>query len=78
MIRKKDFPMIILIVSFSLIASFILGNTENRSKEVSVIRPITANFQEPDPTIFNDEAINPTELIRIGDEQKEKPFQSEE
>lgn len=79
MIRQNDIAVIILVVSISLIASYFIGdvliNTDaNRSTEVEQVNPITAEFPQPDTDIFNDSAVNPTELIEIGSGGTDTPF----
>jgi hypothetical protein len=79
MIKQSDLAMIILVSAISFIAAYYIGNSlintsEARSTSVEVAVPISPNFPEPSPKIFNDAAINPTELIKIGDANKDKPF----
>lgn len=83
MIREKDIAMIILVVSISLMVSYFLGNAlintdQNRSVEVEVVQPISADFDQPSPQVFSSNAINPTELIQIGSGDTDSPFQSGE
>ena len=81
MIRQKDIAALILIVSIMLVASYMVGDAvinspKNRSAEVEVVTPISPDFPAPDLKIFNDQSINPTEIIRIGDGKKtDKPFE---
>lgn len=77
--KQEDMASLLLIVGISLIVSFIgaraiLGSPDDRSKEVQIIRPIEAGIDTPSEKIFNDDAINPTELIDIGDTQTDTPF----
>lgn len=83
MIKQNDIALIILISSLALVASWfvagsLINTPENRSQEVEVIRPIASEFTLPPTAVFNDDAINPTESIRIGENDKEKPFVDEE
>lgn len=83
MIKQTDIAIIILVASVSLVASYFIGdaliNTDaSRSTEVEVVTPISADFPIPSPEIFNDKAINPTELIKIGDDTTDKPFRQQE
>lgn len=70
--KKTDIAMIILIASLSvLVAYFIakatpLGSTQNESVTVKTVDPITADVSEPDPSVFNEDAINPTVEVIIG------------
>jgi hypothetical protein len=79
MIKQSDIAIIILVISISLVASFFLGDAlintnENRSAEVEVVTPISNQFSQPDFAIFNNESINPTELIQIGQTNTKDPF----
>jgi hypothetical protein len=79
MIKNSDIAMIILVVSISLLASFFIGNalinrSDIRSTELEIVVPIASDFPLPSDKIFNDNAINPTELIKIGSQNSEKPF----
>lgn len=67
--------MIILIASVSIlvayfIANAVIGNTQNQSVIVKTADPITTNITQPDPTVFNSNAINPTVQVTIGDQSK--------
>lgn len=70
--KKTEIAMIILIASLSvLVAYFIakatpLGNAANESVTVQTVEEITADVAEPDPAVFNEEAINPTVEVFIG------------
>ena len=79
MIKQNDIALIILITSLSLVISWFLAGSlintpENRSQEVEQVREIRAEFSVPPPSVFNENAINPTESIQIGDNDKDKPF----
>jgi flagellar basal body-associated protein FliL len=69
--KKSDIAMIILIASVSMLAAYfaansILGDTKNQSVKVKTAEPISATVEEPDPTVFNPNAINPTVEVIIG------------
>ena len=79
MIKQNDIALIILITSIALVASWfvagsIINSPDNRSQEVEIIRPISADFTIPPESVFNDNAINPTELIRLTGNNTQKPF----
>lgn len=66
--------MIILIASISvLIAYFVaktlIGDTRNESVKVKTTEPITTNIVQPDTSVFNSDAINPTVEVIIGGNQ---------
>lgn len=72
--KKSDIAMIILIASISVliayfIAQAVIGDVQNESVQVKTIDPITTEIVEPDPTVFNSRAINPTVEVIIGGEK---------
>jgi len=80
--KQKDIAMILIVVFVAGIASFFIskllftGGT-NRNLEVEIVQPITAEFDPGDERyakFFNEQALNPTSLIRIGDTDNKKPF----
>lgn len=78
--KKNDIALIILIVSISLVVSFfigkaVIGDPKNSPVKVEVVTPISADFKAPDPRIFNDKSLDPTQSITIGSGNKEQPFQ---
>ncbi|HSW75403.1 MAG TPA: hypothetical protein VLG16_06080 [Candidatus Saccharimonadales bacterium] len=77
--KQKDIALIIVIVFISAVASFFLSNLlfaspQNRQQEVEVVEPISANFPTPNSKYFNNQSINPTELIQIGNSTNPNPF----
>lgn len=78
--KQKDVAALILVVAFSLAASWFVFNAlispdSARSTEVEVVTAIDAEFPQPDSDIFAEGYLNPTELIRIGESNSENPFQ---
>lgn len=66
--------MIILIAAVSMILAYfgaqaILGNVQNESVQVKTIDRISTDVTEPDPSVFNSNAINPTVEVIIGGDQ---------
>ena len=79
--KQNDIITILVIVFVSLVLSFfiagaIINTDDSKSAEVEVVQPIESGFNTPDDRIFNDEAINPTELINIGGSQSNTPFEN--
>lgn len=73
--KKTDIAMIILIATISVFLAFfaarsVLGDI-NRSAKVKTVDKIEADIQEPDPMVFNKDAINPTVQVQINSSQKE-------
>ncbi len=77
--KKSDYAVLVLIVSLSLVVSFVavkalFGEPKNSSTTVEVAKTISSSVTEPSTTIFNKDAINPTVVIQIGTANSEQPF----
>lgn len=77
--KKSEIALIILIVSIVAFATYLIINTfvskaTAQSVEVEVVEVITSEVVEPDPAIFNEDAINPTVKVKIGDQSGQQPF----
>lgn len=78
--KQKDYFLIGVIGFVSAIFSYFLSGVffnqpESRSTEVEVVREITSDMPTPDKAYFNENAINPTKLIQIGDSSNNQtPF----
>lgn len=75
--KKSDIAMIILIASVSVIIAYfianaVIGDVKNEAVKVKTADPITADIQEPDKTVFNSNAINPTVEVIIGGGQAQE------
>ena len=69
--KKSDIAMIILIASVSIMVAYfvakaLIGDTQSESVKVKTADPISTNITQPDPSIFNSNAINPTVQVIIG------------
>ncbi|HSX45154.1 MAG TPA: hypothetical protein VLF39_03580 [Candidatus Saccharimonadales bacterium] len=78
--KQKDIALIIVVTVVSGIVSFYVSNilfgSTHRSTQVEVVEKLDDTFTNPDPKYFNNKSINPTQLIRIGDNTNKEPFQS--
>lgn len=77
--KKSDIAIIILLVGLVTIATYFLlatlvGEPGDEPVSVETIEPITTEIVQPNPTIFNEDAINPTVKIKIGDSADQQPF----
>ncbi|OGL30757.1 hypothetical protein A3F37_04020 [Candidatus Saccharibacteria bacterium RIFCSPHIGHO2_12_FULL_41_12] len=69
--RQKDLPIILAIVIVSSMLSLLITKTlfvpkKDQSLTAEKVDVITSTFNKPDPFIFNKDAVNPTQLIKIG------------
>ena len=81
--KQQDVAMLILIVSISLMVSYFIGNSlfggeSNRTAEVEKVVKINQEFPQPSEDIFNEDAINLTPTIEIGDTSTTDPFSSDD
>jgi hypothetical protein len=77
--KQKDVAIIIIAVFISVVISIILSKMlvsapKNRQLKVTIVDPITAEFNAPDKKYFNETSIDPTKLIRVGDNNNTAPF----
>lgn len=77
--RKKDLPLLILIVGISTIVSYFvvslfISTPKDRKQSVEVTETLTADFTIPEDTNFNSNSINPTKLIEIAPNSNDQPF----
>jgi hypothetical protein len=69
--KKSDIAMIILIASMSVLVAYfiakaVIGDVQNESVKVKTTEAITTDIVQPDTTVFNSNAINPTVEVIIG------------
>ena len=77
--KKTDIAMIILIASISalfayFIAQAVIGEPEQNEVQVKTVEKITSDIEEPDNSIFNKDAINPTVERATGESANNLPF----
>lgn len=77
--KQKDIALVVIVIIISGALAFVLSNTfitssSNRKQQVEVVDAITAEFPEADSRYFNENSVNPTQLIQIGDNTNPTPF----
>lgn len=77
--KKSDYAILILIIGISLLVAYLLassifGDSSSQPVEIKTAQRITTQVEEPNPEIFNDQAINPSVEIKIGDSADKSPF----
>ena len=70
--KQSDIFTIIIVALVGMITSvfflnMILGDPDGKSVTFKTIQVIMPTLAEPDPGVFNDEAINPTVEVYVGD-----------
>lgn len=81
--KQKDVILIVFVIGLSAILSFflsgfIVGDPASDPLSVERVEPITSEFNAPSDEFFNEDAVNPTQLIRIGDGGNVAPFSQSE
>ncbi len=71
--KKSDIAMIILIASISVLVAYfvakaVVGDVQNETVKVKTAESISTDITQPDTTVFNTNAINPTVQVIIGDQ----------
>jgi len=61
------------ILSFAL-ATFLFGGKKIYNLKAPTVEPISAEFKLPSDQYFNNQSLDPTKNITIGDSTNDKPF----
>jgi hypothetical protein len=77
--KQKDIALILIVAIISgvlsvLITSNVFVGKKGKDLKAENVSAITAEFKKPDDKIFNENAINPTQLIQIGDNNNPNPL----
>lgn len=71
--KKKDITLLAVVIIISAVLSFfiadyVIGDPESNPIEAEVVEVISTEFSAPNEKFFNQDSLNPTQLIRVGDE----------
>lgn len=77
--KQKDLALIVVVVFISGIFSFfasklLFASPKNRQEKVEIVQPITAEFPSLSDKYFNKNSNDPTQVIRIGENNNNQPF----
>lgn len=77
--KQKDLPLLIVVAGVSVIFSIIISKVvisapKNRQQKVYVVQKINNDFKMVDTRYFNSDSVDPTKLIKIGDNSNSDPF----
>ena len=72
--KQKDTSLILIIAIVSMVLAVfasraIVGSPDTEPMQIEIVEPITSEFVSPGEDYFNEDAINPTQLIDIGEEE---------
>ncbi len=80
--KQQDIAVVIVIVFITGVAAYFVSSTyitpTNEKLVAPVVGEITTDYQLPDKTVFNAEAINPTKVIQIAPNQNNQPFTNDQ
>ncbi len=79
MIKQKDIAALILVVAISFgvgyyLTSLLVSTPEDRSETVTDVQSFDQEYPDPDPLIFHEFSIDPTEEITIEQADRLNPF----
>lgn len=71
--KKSDIASLVLIVGISILAAYFVASTfikspSDRQTKVKTVEEISADIAQPSSAVFNDDAINPTVEVIVGEE----------
>lgn len=77
--KKNDIAIIVVVTIIAtvfaiLLSKFLFTPDKSRKLEAQVVQPISTEFKKPDDRVFNADALNPTQLIQIGNTSNNNPF----
>lgn len=77
--KKNEIALLILIIAISVgiayaIGQSIFGKATTKPVDVETATAISSEIDSPSAAIFNENAINPTVPVRIGDPSNQQPF----
>lgn len=76
--KQKDVALILVISFISVVLSLVVSNmvfgSNKKTLTADVVTAITPEFNEPDKKYFNEQSVDPTQIIRIGDNANQQPF----
>lgn len=77
--KQKDIALILVISFMSvvlalIVSNLVFNNSSSRKLTADKVIAITPEFNEPDKKYFNNNSVDPTQIIHIGENSNQKPF----
>ena len=77
--KQKDVALVIVIAAISAIISFVVSgalfsSTPSRQQTAQVVPVISSTFTLPSNKYFNNQSIDPTQIIQIGPSNNSNAF----
>lgn len=76
--KSKDIYLVVVVGIASAVLALVISNLlfspKKHLQTAEVVEPISSDFTTPDKKYFNEQSIDPTQIIRIGDNSNQTPF----
>lgn len=77
--KSKDWQVIGVVVVVAgiitfAVATLLFGGKNTNILKVEVVSPISSDFPLPNKNYFNEDSLNPTQEIKIGEDSNTSPF----
>lgn len=77
--KKNEIALILVVVGVVIIATYavfnaLFGQAALSPVKVKTTTAISSVVDEPDPSVFNKDAINPAVSVTIGNQSNQQPF----
>lgn len=77
--KQKDIALVIVIAAVSGVISFVasgflFNKPANRQQTTVIVDTINPTFPQPSTANFSSNSVDPTQLIRIGNNNNSNPF----
>lgn len=81
--KQKDIALILIVAIVSVVvailaSNFIFSFTGGRELEAESADTISSSFTVPGTQYYNNESVNPTQIIRINNNENNQPFNNED
>ncbi len=77
--KQNDIIQIVVVGFLALVIALVLSSvvfnpSSKKGQKRNIVTPISKDFKSPDKRFFNENSVNPTQVIRIGENTNQKPF----
>ena len=80
--KKNEIALLLIVVGFVILGTYallnsVLGTALLKPVEVETAEKMESVIVEPDATVFNKDALNPSLSVSIGDQSNQQPFSAQ-
>ena len=76
--KSKDISLLVVVAIISgviaVVVSGFIVSADDKKQSVEVVQPISSEFRRPSARYFNADSVNPTQEIRIQEDEGSNPF----